>query len=132
MKISKEARRMSRQLFRLTVRDGKLDMDTAKKCVDRLKTSKPRNYLQVLSDYMRLLRLEVEKRHAVVESATDLGDDLRNSVTDDLKKKYGDDVTTDFSTNESLIGGMRIKVGSDVWDGSIKARIDRLRESLAL
>ena len=81
---------------------------------------------------MRLLRLEVEKRHAVIESATDLGDDLRNSVTDDLKKKYGDDVTTDFSISESLIGGMRIKVGSDVWDGSIKARIERLRESLAL
>lgn len=123
---------MSRQLFRLTVRDGKLDMDAAKKCVDRLKVSKPRNYLQVLTDYMRMLRLEVEKRHAVIESATALSDDLRESVTADLKKKYGDEVTTDFATNESLIGGMRIKVGSDVWDGSVKARIDRLRESLAL
>ncbi|MGK0189344.1 MAG: F-type H+-transporting ATPase subunit delta [Verrucomicrobiales bacterium] len=132
MKVSKEARRMSRQLFRLTVRDGKLDMDAAKKCVDRLKVSKPRNYLQVLTDYMRMLRLEVEKRHAVIESATALSDDLRESVTADLKKKYGDEVTTDFATNESLIGGMRIKVGSDVWDGSVKARIDRLRESLAL
>ena len=130
MKISKEARRSSRQLFRLTLRDGKLDMDAAKKCVESLKKSKPRKYLQILTDYMRLLRLEVEKRHAVIESAADLQDDLKNSVISDLKKKYGEDLTSDFATNETLLGGMRIKVGSDVWDGSVKARLDRLRDAL--
>ena len=130
MKISKEARRLSRQLFRLSVKDGKVDMDTAKKCVQKLKESKPRNYLQALSDYLRLLRLETEKQRAVVESAADLSDDMKKSVTDDLKKKYGEDVTAEFKTNADLLGGMRVKVGSDVWDGSVKARLDRLRDSL--
>ncbi|MDA0812086.1 MAG: F0F1 ATP synthase subunit delta [Verrucomicrobia bacterium] len=132
MKISKEARRSSRQLFRLTMRDGKLDMEIAKKCVDALKKSKPRKYLQILTDYMRMLRLEVEKRHAVIESAARLSDDLKSTVLADLKRKYGDDLTSDFSTNDALLGGMRIKVGSDVWDGSVKARLDRLRDALAI
>ena len=132
MKISKEARRSSRQLFRLTVKDGKLDMNVAKKCVDSLKKSKPRKYLQILTDYLRLLRLEADKRHAVIESADKLSDDLKKSVISDLKKKYGDDITTEFSTNDELLGGMRIKVGSDVWDGSVKARLDRLRDALAV
>jgi F-type H+-transporting ATPase subunit delta len=131
MKISKEARRSSRQLFRLTLRDGKLDMAIAKKCVDSLKKSKPRRYLQILTDYMRLLRLEVDKRHAVIESAADLADEFKNSVLVDLKKKYGDDLTADFATNDALLGGMRIKVGSDVWDGSVKARLDRLRDAVS-
>lgn len=130
MKISKEARRYSRQLFRLTVRDGVVDMAAARKCVDSIKAGKPRKYLQILTDYLRLLALEVAKRHAVIESASDLGDELKQSVVADLKKKYGDDLTAEFATNAALIGGMRVKVGSDVWDGSVKARLDRLRDSL--
>ena len=130
MKISKEARRLSRQLFRLTVKDGKVDLGIAQQCVQKLKESKPRNYLQVLSNYVRTLRLEMDKRHAVIESAADLNEEMKNSVAADLKKKYGDDITTEFRKNDSLLGGMRVKVGSDVWDGSVKARLDRLRDAL--
>ena len=130
MKISKEARRMSRQLFRISVKDGKVDLDIAKKCVHRFKESKPRHYLQILTDYVRMLRLELDKRHAVIESATDLSDDMKHSVSADLGKKYGDDISTEFRKNEELLGGMRVKVGSDVWDGSVKARLDRLRDAL--
>ena len=130
MKISKEARRLSRQLFRITVKDGKVDMEIAKKCVQKLKETKPRNYIQALNDYLRMLRLEIEKRHAVIESASELKGSEKDAVIADLKKKYGDDLTTEFRTNEELLGGMRVKVGSDVWDGSVKARLDRLRDAL--
>jgi len=47
-----------------------------------------------------------------------------------LKKTYGDDLATDFSVNPNLIGGMRVKVGSNVWDGSVKARIKALENTL--
>ena len=55
-----------------------------------------------------------------LESAT------QASVTADLKSKYGDDLTFEFAINPELVGGMRVKVGSDVWDGSVKNRIERL------
>jgi F-type H+-transporting ATPase subunit delta len=73
--------------------------------------------------------LEFEKRHAVVESAVELQPATRASVEADLRAKCGPDLTFDFVINPELLGGMRVKVGSDVWDGSIKARLQRLHEA---
>jgi len=49
----------------------------------------------------------------------------------DLKAKYGSDLATDFKINPDLLGGLRIKIGSDVWDGSVRNRLTRLGEELA-
>jgi F-type H+-transporting ATPase subunit delta len=78
-----------------------------------------------------LIRLELDKRHAVIESATELSPDTSEHVLRDLKTKYGEGLTTDFRVNPDLIGGLRIRVGSDVWDGSVQGRLDRLDQELA-
>ncbi len=36
----------------------------------------------------------------------------------------------EFKSNPGLLGGMRVRVGSDVWDGSVKNRLERLREKV--
>jgi F-type H+-transporting ATPase subunit delta len=131
MKISKEARRTARQLIRHTMRDGKLNEDTARTIVAKLVAEKPRHYIGILSAYHRLLRLEVEKRHAIVESAVELDGNERRSISSKLKKQYGGDLATEFRVVPDLIGGLRITVGSTVWDGSIKSRLDNLRNALA-
>jgi F-type H+-transporting ATPase subunit delta len=130
MKISKAAQRFARQLLRHTLKDGRLDLALAKKFVARVSEEKPRNYIAVLHAYVRLLRLEAAKREALVESATKLSDDLKKTVSADLKKKYGDDLNADFKVDADLLGGMRVRVGSDVWDGSIKRRLEQLRDKL--
>jgi F-type H+-transporting ATPase subunit delta len=48
-----------------------------------------------------------------------------------LQRKYGTDLTTEFVTTPELLGGLRIRVGSDVWDGSVRQRLQRLQEDLA-
>ena len=52
------------------------------------------------------------------------------TTTELLQKKFGDSLTTEFKTTPELIGGMRVKVGSDVWDGSVKAKLNRLSDRL--
>ena len=47
-----------------------------------------------------------------------------------LKKKYGSDLTTEFVVNPDLLGGMRIRVGNDVWDGTVRNRLERLQREL--
>ena len=128
MKVSKEARRIARQLLKSTVKGGKVDEAVVKLITNKLTTDKPRGFLGVLAAYTRLLRLELENNHAVIESAVDLDAPTRASVEADLKKKYGDQLTTEFQTDALLIGGMRVKVGSDVWDGSVRSRLERLRD----
>jgi len=131
MKSSKDAVRAARKLFRLSLVDGKVDMGHVKAIIGKLAEAKPRGYLGIIAQFHRLLRLELEKRHAVIESAEALGPELAAQVTADMKRKYGDDVTTEFKVTPALLGGMRLRMGSDVWDGSVKNRLERLAERIA-
>ena len=130
MKASKDAVRAARKLLRLSYKDGKLQPDVVRDIAKRVGEDKPRGYLAILQEYWRLLRLEVGKRQAVIESASELGAQTGNELLDGLRRKYGDDLSADFIVNEDLIGGMRVKVGSDVWDGSVRARLAALRDKL--
>jgi F0F1-type ATP synthase, delta subunit (mitochondrial oligomycin sensitivity protein) len=95
-----------------------------------LAEKKPRRYLQVLEAYKRLLRLEVEKRTATIETATELAPDAGQKIVDNLKRRYGADLTAHFVVIPELLGGMRIRVGSDVWDSSVRNRLQRLQQQL--
>ena len=128
MRISKEARKVSRQLFRYSFTEGRLDKEKISHMVESLLAEKPRHYVDALKDYQRLLRLEIEKRHAVIESATRLNESLANQILANLRSRYGEDLTTEFRTNPELLGGLRIRIGDDVWDGSVKNRLQKLQE----
>jgi F-type H+-transporting ATPase subunit delta len=126
MKIGKEAHRTARKLLEASIIAGKVDLAVVRSIVNKLASSKPRGYLSVINAFWRLVKLEVEKNQAVVESAVALDTAMQKKVLDDLRGKYGTQVEASFVVNPELLGGMRIRVGSDVWDGSVKNRIDRL------
>jgi F-type H+-transporting ATPase subunit delta len=130
MKISREARRMARELFRLGLVNGRLDTNRFSDISQRLMTEKPRGYLQILKELARLVRLELEKRHAVIESASPLDEKSAANIANTLRQKFGNDITTEFRTTPGLLGGVRIKLGSDVWDGSISNRLNALSQQL--
>jgi len=130
MKINKEIRRLSREMLRASFTDGQLDPGRIASLVDSLIARKPRNYIGVLKNYRRLLRIEVEKRRARIETASEVDRETGSRLVANLKKKYGGDLTTEFVVNPQLLGGMRIRVGSDVWDGSVRNRLERLQQQL--
>ena len=130
MKINKEIRQLSRKMLQASFTDGELDPGRMASLVDSLITKKPRHYVDVLKNYRRLLRLELEKRRATIETASQLDDTARSEVVANLKKKYGKEVATEFLVNPQLLGGMRIRVGSDVWDGTVRNRLERLQQEL--
>jgi F-type H+-transporting ATPase subunit delta len=130
MKISREARRLARELFRLSLADRRLDASRVSAISERLIAEKPRSYLEVLKEFSRLVRLELERRHAIVESASPLDERSATNIANTLKQKFGDDITTEFRTSPGLLGGLRIKLGSDVWDGSISSRLATFSQQL--
>ena len=130
MKLNKEIRQRSRKMLQASFTDGQLDPGRIASLVDSVIAEKPRNYIDVLKNYKRLLRLEVEKRHATIETASQVDPAIRSEIATNLKSKYGDDLTTDFHVDPQLLGGMRIRVGSDVWDGSVRNRLERLQHEL--
>src|SRR5689334_15656763 len=115
MKVNKETRRQAKQLLRESFVDGKLDRGRIGSLVTSLIEKKPRHYIRLLETYLRLLRLETEKRSATIETAAALAPGVGDPIVANLKRKYGNDLTAQFVVTPELLGGMRIRVGSDVW-----------------
>jgi len=128
MKINKEIRQLSREMLRASFTDGRLDRGKIASLVDSIMARKPRNYVDVLKNYRRLLRLEFEKRRAKIESAAELRPETSANISERLKQRYGDDLNTEFTVDPTLLGGVRIRVGSDVWDGTVRNRLQRLTQ----
>lgn len=84
----------------------------------------------MLTSFLRLVRLELARRVALVESAAPLPVDVQQLVSAGLTGTYSIGVTAIFTVNPALLGGMRIKVGSDVYDGSVRARLAALEARL--
>ena len=130
MQVKKEVRQLAREMLRASFTDGQLDRGRIASLVDSILAKKPRNYLKILEYYKRLLRLEAEKRHARIETAMTLEQEIASQISLNLARRYGSDLTTDFVVNPALLGGMRIRVGSDVWDSSVRNRLERLQQQL--
>ena len=129
MKISKQARRDAKQLFRACTVSGLLDEARARQSVQAVIAGKPRGYVAILSHFERLVRIDLERRTARVESATPLTGAMEGALRSGLARRYGTGLNLSFTQNPELIGGLRIQVGSDVFDGSIQARLSALAES---
>jgi F-type H+-transporting ATPase subunit delta len=130
MKISKEARRLARQMFRASLTNGRLDRTSVTKATDMVIAGKPRHYLQALKEFARLIRLESARRHAIIQSATALDAGEAETIAARVHTNFGSDITTEFQVNPTLLGGLRVQVGSDVWDGSVRNRLDLITQQL--
>ena len=129
MKVSKQSRRDAKQLFQACTVNGRLDDARVRQVVSQVIARKPRGYGEILSHFQRLVKLDLERRTARVESATVLTPELQAQVKQKLEKLYGPGLNLSFTQNPALLGGMRIRVGSDVYDGSVQARLMALQES---
>ena len=130
MKLNKEIRQLSRKMLQASFTDGQLDPGRISSLVASLVTRKPRNYIDALKNYKRLLRLELEKRRARIDTASEVEPAIRSEIEANLKSKYGNDLSSEFHVDPQLLGGMRIRVGNDVWDGSVRNRLERLQHEL--
>jgi len=128
MKISKQARRDAKDLFRASQVNGVLEENKVRQVVDAVLAGKPRGYIGILSHFQRLLKLDIARRAVHVESVVALDDAQQGGVKAALTKRYGAGLNFTFAQNPALIGGMRIQVGSDVYDGSIQSRLAQLQE----
>jgi F-type H+-transporting ATPase subunit delta len=127
MQIPKEARRQARELFDSSLDDsGRPDHGKALRIADLLVKSAPRHTLQILREFTRLVRLESSKHHAVIESAVELDAAAREAIASSLRRIDGGEITVETKVDPTLIGGSRIRLGSEVWDASVRSRLAAL------
>ncbi len=131
MKVSKEARKGARILFASVKSDGVLDESRVRAAVAGVVKQRPPFVAEILGEFRRLVRLEIEKRTAVVQTAVAIEPSQKSQLEASLKARFGGDLRVGFAMNPELIAGTRVRVGSDVYDSNVRERLERLRTALS-
>ena len=103
-----------------------------------------RNFMAVLMDHRRVKFLEpivkefeqeLNRRlgftEAEIVSARELGPTERSALEAQVEKLTGHRVRARYALNSSLLGGAIVKVGSTIYDGSVKGQLERIRETIS-
>src|SRR5688572_9612220 len=130
MRVTDNARRSARRLFVCCLIDGRPDADRVRLVASRIAASRPRTGLAVLTAFLRLLKSDRDRYTAVVESAARLAESVRADIGSGLARLYGSGLDLRFRENAALIAGVHIRVGSDVYDGSVKGRLAAIERRL--
>jgi F-type H+-transporting ATPase subunit delta len=106
-------------------------------------TRQVRNFVAVVTDHQRLplfseilkqLDQELNERQgfaeAQVSSARQLGDPEKNMLEAEITKMTGKRVRARYQQDASLLGGAVVRVGSTIYDGSVKGQLEKIREQL--
>jgi F-type H+-transporting ATPase subunit delta len=131
MKLSREAKHHARRLFDASFLNGRLDPKTCLALADTLLSSRPRFVDAILQELMRLVRLELNTHEALIQSATPLDACSEAQITAALRAR-DDQATIAVALEPSLLGGVRIRLGSDVWDGSVAAKLEKIKAPTSL
>ena len=112
--------------------------------VTREDISKPvRNFVAVLIDHRRIeflneivkqFEIELDRRlgfaEAEITSARELNDSERRTLESQVEKLTGKRVRARYASDSSILGGAIVRVGSTIYDGSVKGQLERIREQL--
>jgi F-type H+-transporting ATPase subunit delta len=129
MKTTRRARREAKQLFRVCLVNGLLDEGRVRRVVQHIAAARRHECPAILSHFGRLVKLDLARHAATIESAVSLPADLQAAIEAGLRRRYGPGLTTAFAQRAALIAGMRIQVGCDVYDGSVRARLATLENN---
>lgn len=86
---------------------------------------------EIVEAYESLLNERLGVVVAEITSARALEEPERQELADALRARTGQQVQMNFSLDHNLIGGVVARVGSTIYDGSVRGQLERLRAALA-
>lgn len=132
MKSARQREHEARKLLRFCIVGETIDNSRVRIVAEKLLHENRRGYLALLKRFVHLMKQEYARHSAQIETAVPMPADLRTLVLERLVATHGPAITSSFVHNPDLIGGMRIKVGSDVYDGSVRSALARLASNLGI
>lgn len=103
-----------------------LDEPRVRRVVQRVIDAGGREGPALLKHLVRLVKRDCARRTARIESAVPLPAELEAAIRAGLEHRYGPGLSVTTARREALIGGIRIRVGDDVYDGSVASSLARL------
>ncbi|HLY41552.1 MAG TPA: ATP synthase F1 subunit delta [Terracidiphilus sp.] len=84
----------------------------------------------VAAAYRTQLQERMGIRQAEIVTARELSSDERNALLESVGKLAGARIEAKFTLDQSILGGTVVRIGSTVYDGSVRGRLERLKEAL--
>jgi F-type H+-transporting ATPase subunit delta len=85
---------------------------------------------EVAAAYRRILQEQLGIRPAEIVTARELNKNERDTLAAEVAKLAGGKIDASFTLDQSILGGTVVRIGSTVYDGSVKGRLERLKEAL--
>ena len=85
---------------------------------------------EVAQAYRRLLQEQLGIRQAEIVTARELNEQERDALVAEIGKLAVSRVEASFKLDAAILGGTVVRIGSTVYDGSVRGRLDRLKEAL--
>ncbi|HTB81827.1 MAG TPA: F0F1 ATP synthase subunit delta [Opitutaceae bacterium] len=123
---AKHAQQLARRLFKLSVVDGVVSAERVAGVLEYVEKHKPAGPLVVLKAYHRLIAAELAKSSALVEHAGIVSEPALQAIAAAMTKKYGRPVTASAREDKSLLAGLRVRVGDDVYEASVAGQLAAL------
>ena len=130
MKRDQKITKLAKKLLELSKDNGVVTESKLAEVLAGFQQVRHRRYLTVLKTLLNYLRREVALQTAVVSTPTGLSDDVLKAIEVQFSKLYNRPVNAVTQPDTSLIAGVRVRVGDDVYDASVAGRLQRLAESV--
>ena len=130
MKRDQKITRLAKKLVELSKDNGVVTEAKVGEVLAGLKQVKHRHHLTVLKTFLNYLRREVALQTAVISTPGALSDDALKAIEATYTKMYGRPISAVTQQDPSLIAGVRVRVGDDVYDASVAGRLQRLAENV--
>jgi F-type H+-transporting ATPase subunit delta len=95
-----------------------------------IKNDRIGHVVEVAAAYRKLLQEQLGIRQAEIVTARELSATERNALVAEVGKLAGSRIDASFKLDAAILGGTVVRIGSTVYDGSVRGRLDRLKEAL--
>jgi len=131
MKRDQKITRLAKKLVELSKDNGVVTEAKVGEVLAGLKQVQHRHHLTVLKTFLNYLRREIALQTAVVSTPGPLSGEALRAIEANYSKMYDRPITAVTKKDTSLIAGVHVRVGDDVYDASVAGRLQRLAENVS-
>ncbi len=130
MAVDKKTKQLAKQLFKLSLVNGQVSAEQVAGVLGYIEKSAPRHPLALLKLYHRAIATEFAKSRAIVEHAGPINEATLKLIESAMTKKYARPVTASAQPNPKLFAGLRVRVGSDLYESTVSGQLANLSNAV--
>lgn len=130
MKADLKINQLAKKLVELSKEDGVISEAKVTEVLAALKETKLRHPVRTLRAFLTLIRREIAAQTAVVATPAALSAEALAAIEANFSKLYARPISAVTQVEPSLIAGVRVRVGDDLYDASVAGRLKRLAENV--